>query len=192
MVPGGDLGANPIRYATHRLGDATLWTLFACLALTPIRLVFGIAWPAILRRLLGLFAFFYAVLHLGIWVGLDHFFNGKRLLLDIFKRPYITVGMLALLLLIPLAATSTQRMMKKLGGKRWRRLHRLVYIVGALGVLHYLWLVKRGVNAPFGYMALLALLLGLRLWDSRKKLRPIPTPSAWKTKPEAVKGETAG
>ena len=165
----GDLGANPIRYATHRLGDAAIQILFVGLSLTPIRLLFGITWPLICRRLLGLFAFFYALLHFGVWIGLDHSFNIKRLLLDILKRPYVTVGMLALLLLIPLAATSTSSMMKRLGGKHWRRLHQLVYIVGILSVLHYFWSVKRGVNAPFVYMAILAFLLGVRFWNRNKK-----------------------
>ena len=188
----GDLGASPIRCATHRLGDAAIRILFVGLSLTPIRLLFGLTWPLIFRRLLGLFAFFYAVLHFGVWVGLDHFFNGKRLLLDILKRPYVTVGMLALLLLIPLAATSTAKMMKRLGDKRWRRLHQCVYIVGILSVLHYVWLVKRGVNAPFGYMALLTLLLGIRLWNSRKKSQPASTKRRWKFWVKRVETETAG
>jgi methionine sulfoxide reductase heme-binding subunit len=159
------LGANPISYATNLLGDTTLRLLLASLALTPLRIVFGIAWQMSLRRLLGLFAFFYACLHFTVWIAVDHFFEWGQLAADIVKRPYITVGMLAMTLLVPLAATSTSGMVKRLGGRNWRRLHRLVYLVGLLAVLHYLWLVKKGVNDPFLYAGILAILLGVRLWD---------------------------
>jgi len=173
-----DLGANPIRYVTHKLGDATLRILMVCLSLTPIRLLFGMAWQMMLRRLLGLFVFFYVSLHFSVWIALDHFFNGKRLLTDIIKRPYITVGMLGLILLVPLAVTSTSWMMKRLGGKNWRRLHKLVYVVGVLGVLHYLWLVKKGVNTPFGYAAVLIVLLGIRIWNWAKRRHASRTSSS--------------
>lgn len=159
------LGANPISYATNLLGDTTLRLLLASLALTPLRIAFETSWQMSLRRLLGLFAFFYACLHFTVWIAVDHFFEWGELLPDIVKRPYITVGMLALILLVPLAATSTSGMTKRLGGRNWRRLHRLVYLIGLLGVLHYLWLVKKGVNDPYLYAAILAVLLGVRLWD---------------------------
>ena len=159
------LGANPISYATNLLGDTTLRLLLASLALTPLRILFGISWQMSLRRLLGLFAFFYACLHFTVWIAVDHFFEWGELIPDIVKRPYITVGMLALTLLMPLAATSTSGMIKRLGGRSWRQLHRLVYLIGLLGVLHYLWLVKKGVNDPYLYAAILAVLLGIRLWD---------------------------
>jgi len=159
------LGANPISYATHLLGDTTLRLLLASLAMTPIRLLFGIGWQMTLRRLLGLFTFFYACLHFTVWIAIDHFFAWEQMIADIVKRPYITVGVLALTLLVPLAATSTAGMVKRLGGKNWRRLHRLVYVIGLLGVLHYLWLAKKGVNDPFYYAGVLALLLGTRVWD---------------------------
>lgn len=159
------LGANPISYATNLFGDTTLRLLLASLALTPLRIAFGISWQMSLRRLVGLFAFFYAGLHFTVWIAVDHFFEWEQLTADIIKRPYITVGMLALTLLVPLAATSTSGMTKRLGGKNWRRLHRLVYLIGLLGVLHYLWLVKKGVNDPYLYAAILAILLGVRLWD---------------------------
>lgn len=160
-----NLGANPIDYVTRTLGVWTLRILLASLAMTPLRLLFGISWPITLRRLLGLFAFFYVCLHFAVWIVVDHFFDWEQLIADILKRPYITVGMLALTLLLPLAATSTTGMVKRLGGRNWRRLHRLVYVVGILGVLHFLWLAKKGVNDPYWYAAALGLLLGVRLWD---------------------------
>ena len=159
------LGPNPISYATNLLGDTTLRLLLASLALTPLRILFGIAWHMSLRRLLGLFAFFYVCLHFTIWIAVDHFFEWGELAADIVKRPYITVGMLALSLLVPLAATSTSGMIKRLGARNWRRLHRLVYVIGLLAVLHYLWLAKKGVNDPYLYAGILAVLLGIRLWD---------------------------
>ena len=159
------LGANPISYATNLLGDTTLRLLLASLALTPLRTLVGTSWQMSLRRLLGLFAFFYACLHFTVWIAVDHFFEWGELIPDIVKRPYITVGMLALTLLTPLAVTSTSGMAKRLGGRNWRQLHRLVYLIGLLGVLHYLWLVKKGVNDPYLYAAILAVLLGIRLWD---------------------------
>jgi sulfoxide reductase heme-binding subunit YedZ len=164
------LGANPIDYVTRTLGDWTLRILLAALALTPVRICFGIAWQLSLRRLLGLFAFFHACLHFAVWLVLDHFFDWPQMLEDVMKRPYITVGVLALTLLVPLAATSTARMVKRLGGKAWRRLHRLVYLIGVLAVLHYLWLAKKGVNDPFIYAGVLALLLGIRLADWARRL----------------------
>jgi sulfoxide reductase heme-binding subunit YedZ len=159
------LGANPISYATNLLGDTTLRLLLASLAMTPLRMLFGIAWQMTLRRLLGLLAFFYACLHFLVWVAVDHFFEWQEMIADVVKRPYITVGLLALTLLTPLAATSTAGAIKRMGAKNWRRLHRLVYVIGVLGVLHYLWLAKKGVNDPFIYAGVLALLLGVRLWD---------------------------
>lgn len=165
-----NLGVNPIDYVTRTLGDWTLWILLASLAMTPLRLLFGIAWPISLRRLLGLFAFFYACLHFSVWIALDHFFNWEQMFADILKRPYITVGVSALILLIPLAATSTAGMVKRLGAKNWRRLHRLVYVIGVLGVLHYLWLAKKGVNDPYWYAVLLGTLLSIRLWDWTRRL----------------------
>lgn len=166
----GALGANPIETLTRTLGDWTLRLLLASLAMTPLRLLFGVAWPVTLRRLLGLFAFFYACLHFSVWIVLDHFFDWQEMLADVLKRPYITVGVLALTLLVPLAATSTVRMVKRLGAANWKRLHRLVYAVGILGVLHYLWLAKAGVNDPYLYVGILTLLLGIRLWNWLRRL----------------------
>ncbi len=165
-----NLGANPISYVTNVLGDTTLRILLASLAMTPLRLLFGIAWQMTLRRVLGLFAFFYAAVHFSVWIVIDHFFDWGQLLADVRKRPYITVGFTALVLLIPLAATSTTRMVKRLGGRTWQRLHQLVYVIGILAILHFLWLAKKGRQEPFYYAAVLALLLGVRLWDQARAL----------------------
>ncbi len=163
------LGANPISYATNLLGDTTIRLLLASLSMTPLRLLLGASWPVTLRRLLGLFAFSYASVHFSVWLVVDHFFDWREMIEDILKRPYITVGMLALTLLVPLAATSTTRMVKRLGAVNWQRLHRLVYVIGVLGVLHYLWLAKKGVTDPYYYAAWLGLVLGIRLWDRARR-----------------------
>jgi methionine sulfoxide reductase heme-binding subunit len=169
----GDLSANPISFVTNWLGDWTLRLLLTSLAMTPLRLVFGWSWPVTLRRLLGLFAFFYATLHFSVWLVLDHFFDWSEMGADILKRPYITVGMTTLSLMIPLAATSTVAAIKRLGGKNWQRLHRLAYLVGVCGVLHYLWLAKKANPAPYYYAAVLALLLAIRIleWARRRVTR---------------------
>jgi sulfoxide reductase heme-binding subunit YedZ len=166
----GSLGANPIEYATRTLGVWTLRILLACLSLTPLRLLFGISWQMSLRRLLGLFAFFYVVLHFSVWIVLDHFFDWEEMAADILKRPFITVGVLALALLVPLAVTSTARMVKRLGGLNWRRLHRLAYLVAVLGVVHFLWLAKVGRQDPYWYGLALAVLLGIRVWDWARRV----------------------
>jgi sulfoxide reductase heme-binding subunit YedZ len=165
----GDLGANPIDFVTDTLGRWTLRILLASLAMTPLRILTGQAWPITLRRLLGLFAFVYALLHFSVWVVLDFFFDWELMLADIVKRPYITVGMTALLLLTPLAATSTSGMIKRLGARTWRRLHRLAYVAAILGVLHYLWLAKVGVHTPWIYAAVLAVLLAIRAIDTIRR-----------------------
>jgi sulfoxide reductase heme-binding subunit YedZ len=161
----GDLSANPISFVTNWLGDWTLRILLASLAMTPLRILFGVSWPLGLRRLLGLFAFAYALLHLSVWLVLDHFFDWPQMGADIAKRPYITVGMTAVVLMVPLAATSTKAAVKRLGGKNWQRLHRLAYVVGVCAVLHYLWVAKKANPDPYYYAAALALLLGIRAWD---------------------------
>ena len=165
-----DLTANPISYVTNELGQAALRLLLASLALTPLRLVFGIGWQMTLRRLLGLFAFFYVCLHLCVWLVLDHYFDWAQLGADILKRPYITVGMLAWTLLVPLAATSTTGMIKRLGGAAWRRLHRLAYVAAVLGCLHFIWLAKKVRIDPWVYATILALLLGVRVWDAARRV----------------------
>lgn len=160
-----DLGANPVSEITNVLGDWSLRTLLTALAVTPLRIVTGWGWPPALRRLIGLFAFFYVVLHFTTWVVIDHFFNWRQMGPDIVKRPYITIGMLGLLTLLPLAITSTTGMIKRLGARRWKRLHRLAYVTGTLGVLHFVWLAKVGRTAPRWYAAVLVVLLGVRLVD---------------------------
>jgi sulfoxide reductase heme-binding subunit YedZ len=165
-----DLTVNPIEYVTRELGETALRLLLASLALTPLRILFGISWPVTLRRLLGLFAFFYLCLHFAVWIVLDHFFDWRTMGDDIAKRPWITVGVSALLLLAPLAATSTTGMIKRLGGVAWRRLHRLVYVAAVLGVLHYIWLAKKVLIQPWVYAAVLAVLLGIRAGESVRKL----------------------
>nr|WP_245559048.1 protein-methionine-sulfoxide reductase heme-binding subunit MsrQ [Arenimonas oryziterrae] len=162
------LGADPVAELTHRSGDWALRGLLACLAMTPLRRLSGQSWPIRFRRLLGLYAFFYASLHLAVYVVLD--LNGfwSQILTDLVKRPFITVGFTAWLLLLPLAITSTQGWMRRLG-RRWGQLHRAVYVAGVLAVLHFFWLVKADLREPLMYAAILAVLLGLRLlWAWRR------------------------
>lgn len=159
----GGLGANPIEAFIRGLGDWALRFLLLSLAVTPLRLVSG--WPTILRfrRMLGLFAFFYAGLHLSAYVGLDNVFDWGAIGADIVKRTYITLGMGAFVLLVPLAVTSTAGWVKRLGAARWRRLHRLAYPAAILAVGHYYAMVKADVRAPLLHGAILALLLAIRL-----------------------------
>lgn len=156
------LGADPIQTLTHRSGDWALRLLLVALAVTPLRRISGWAVLARFRRLLGLYAFFYATLHLSVYVVLDLGGYWAQLLDDVVRRPYITVGFVAWLGLLALATTSTQAMMRRLG-RRWAQLHRLVYAIGVLAVLHYLWLVKADLREPLLYAGLLALLLVLRI-----------------------------
>ncbi|PYN32968.1 MAG: sulfoxide reductase heme-binding subunit YedZ [Candidatus Rokuibacteriota bacterium] len=165
-----DLGANPISFITNTLGDWTLRILLASLAMTPLRIAFGLSWPITVRRLLGLFAFAYVCLHFSVWIVLDFFFDWPRMWADIVKRPYITMGMLALLSLIPLAATSTTSMIRRLGARNWTRLHRLAYVAAVCAVVHYLWLAKVGVKDPYWYAAALVVLLGVRGWEWARRV----------------------
>lgn len=169
----GDLSANPISFVTNWLGDWTLRFLLVSLAMTPLRILLGLSWPLALRRMLGLFALFYATLHLSVWFALDHFFDWSQMGADIVKRPYITVGMTALVLMLPLAATSTAGAIRKLGGRNWQRLHRLAYVVGVCGVLHYLWLAKKANPDPYYYAMVLIALLAIRAgdWARRRVVR---------------------
>lgn len=156
-----DLGANPIEELTRRSGEWTLRFLLLTLCMTPAQKLFKQSWPVKLRRMLGLYTFFYACLHLLTYLWLDQFFDWSEIIIDILKRPFILVGMLAFLLLTPLAITSTNTMMRRLG-KRWKRLHQLVYIIGGLGVLHFFWLVKKDLLTPTVYLVILIFLLGYR------------------------------
>ena len=159
----GSLGANPIETITRSTGIWTLRFLLITLAVTPLRWLTG--WNAImrLRRMLGLFAFAYGSLHLMTYVWLDQFFDWAAIAKDVVKRPFITAGVSAFAVLIPLAATSTAGMIRRLGGRNWRRLHRLAYVAAALGVVHYWWLVKLDTRPPRNYAMLLAGLLAVRL-----------------------------
>lgn len=169
-VQADSLGANPIEAVTQGLGTWALNLLLITLLMTPLRHYAGWAWPLNLRRMLGLFTFFYASLHFTTYLWFDQFFDWPAIAKDILKRPFITVGMTAFVLLVPLAATSNALAMRKLGGQCWQQLHRSVYAVGALAVLHYAWMVKADVKKPLIYAAILTLLLGMRvLWRLQKR-----------------------
>jgi len=165
------LGANPIEEITHRTGDWTLRLLLITLAATPARRLFGWSWPLRVRRMLGLFVFFYASLHFLTYLVLDQFFEWNEILKDIIKRPYITIGFSAFVLLIPLAVTSTNAMMRRLG-KRWGQLHQLIYVIAVFGILHYLWLVKADYLQPLIHAVILLALLLVRAWYQRRSLAP--------------------
>jgi sulfoxide reductase heme-binding subunit YedZ len=161
-VAGLSLGANPVEELLHRLGKWGLNFLLITLAVTPLRRLSGWTWLLRFRRMLGLFAFFYVTLHFLVYTGLDQRFDPAAILEDVVERPYITLGMTALLLLLPLALTSTRAMMRRLG-RRWQPLHRLVYPITILGVWHFYWQVKLDTLEPLIYAAILAALLGFRL-----------------------------
>ncbi len=164
-----DLGANPVETLNRYTGGWVLRFLLLTLAVTPLRRIFG--WNALLRyrRMLGLFAFFYACLHFLSYAWLDQYFVLADIIKDIAKRPYITVGFACLLMLIPLAATSTNAMIRRMGARRWQALHRLVYLIGVGGIVHFLWLVKSDLREPLIYAAILAVLLGFRLWHRARQ-----------------------
>ena len=157
-----ELGANPFEVLTRSTGEWTLRFVLITLAMTPLRRITGAAWPLRFRRMFGLFTFFYVCVHLLTYLWLDHFFDWEEIVTDIVKRPYITLGMLAFLFLTPLALTSTKKMMKRLG-KRWKSLHKLIYAIGILGVLHFLLLVKADLREPIIYAAILFVLFLVRL-----------------------------
>jgi methionine sulfoxide reductase heme-binding subunit len=167
----GELTANPIEFITHATGDWTLRFLVITLCVSPFRKILHLPELIRFRRMLGLFAFFYACLHFTTYIWLDKFFDLSEMWKDIAKRKYITVGFTAFLLLVPLAITSTAGWIRRLGGKRWQQLHRLIYFSAALGVIHYYWLVKSAVIRPLSYGAIVAFLLLWRLvaWLSKKK-----------------------
>jgi len=157
------LGANPIEVITHSTGDWTLIFLCTTLAVTPARRMFRLPWLIRYRRMIGLFAFFYGCLHFTTYVWLDQFFDWHGMLKDVYKRPFITAGFTAFVLMVPLALTSTAAMIRRLGGRRWQMLHRLVYASALVGVIHYLWLVKADKTVPLRYAAVVAVLLGSRV-----------------------------
>ncbi len=170
-VAGLSLGANPIEELLHRCGLWGLNFLFITLTVTPLRRISGWNWLIRLRRMFGLFAFFYLCLHFSIYAGLDQGFDIHAIVEDILKRPYITLGITGLTLLIPLAITSTNKMMRRLG-RRWLQLHRLVYVIAILGTWHFYWQVKQDVLEPLIYASILLFLLGFRLvvyWQKKRR-----------------------
>jgi methionine sulfoxide reductase heme-binding subunit len=174
-----NLGANPIEAITHATGDWTLIFLLITLAITPLRKLTGQHWLVRFRRMLGLFAFFYGALHFLTYVWLDKFFDVHEMLADVAKRRFITAGFTAFLLLIPLAVTSTRGWIRRLGGRRWNLLHRLIYASAVAGVVHYVWLVKADLRKPLQYALVLAVLLGYRVaaWLAPKAGKPASLPS---------------
>jgi len=167
-----DLGLNPVEFVEHATGDWILRFLVITLAITPLRKILQLPQLIRFRRMMGLFAFFYACLHFSTWVGVDRSFNWADMLQDVAKRPFITVGFIGFVLMIPLAITSTAGWIRRLGGKRWQLLHRGVYLSAIAGVIHYYWLVKSNVRKPLEYAFLVGTLLVWRLWswfnDKRK------------------------
>ena len=160
---GWGLGANPIEALEHGFGDWTLRFLLITLAITPARKLLRVPSLIKFRRMLGLFAFFYGCLHFTTYLWLDKFFNLHEILRDVVKRKYITVGFTAFVLLVPLAITSTTGWIRRLGGKGWQALHRLIYLSAILGIIHYLWLVKADIREPLAYGAILTVLLAYRI-----------------------------
>jgi sulfoxide reductase heme-binding subunit YedZ len=182
---GASLGADPVKKLEHECGKTALNLLLLTLAVSPVRELAALPQLLRLRRMLGLFAFFYAVVHFSVYLTLDLELNFRSLGADIAKRPYITIGFTALLLLVPLALTSTNRMMRRLG-RRWQSLHRLVYPIAVLGVWHFYWQVKRDVREPLIYAAVLAVLLSYRVlrWRARRAPPALTSRSGFPTAPE--------
>jgi len=171
----GDLTANPVEFIQHFTGDWTLRFLLITLAITPLRKLLNLPELIRFRRMLGLFAFFYVCLHFLTYIGPDQSFDLAGMWKDVEKRRYITVGFLGFVLLIPLAITSTKSWIRRLGGRRWQMLHRLVYVSATAGVIHYYWLVKSNVRAPIAYAVILLVLLLYRVIDSlRKRSAAVP------------------
>jgi methionine sulfoxide reductase heme-binding subunit len=181
------LGANPIEVITRSTGTWTLTFLMITLAVTPVRKLTGMPWLIRFRRMLGLFAFFYGFLHFMTYLWLDQFFDFPGIVKDVVKRPFITAGFTAFVLMLPLAITSTQGWIRRMGGKRWQALHRLIYVSALAGVVHYYWLVKADVRVPLIYAAVLAVLLGYRVakFVSGSRVRTAPP----RRREEAVVGD---
>ncbi|HKR02851.1 MAG TPA: protein-methionine-sulfoxide reductase heme-binding subunit MsrQ [Pyrinomonadaceae bacterium] len=166
------LGANPVEFLTRTTGMLTLVFLFISLAVTPLRKMTGAQWIIQLRRMLGLYAFFYGFLHLLTYIWFDRTFNLKSTVADIYARPFIAVGMLSFFLMVPLAITSTKGWIKRLGGKRWARLHKLAYVAAVGGVIHFWMLVKSDARLPIKFAFVLAVLLGSRIVIKQLKQKP--------------------
>ena len=170
-VLGGAAGANPIEYMNRFLGDWALRMLLISLTMSPLAKILSWSWPARARRMIGLFALFYVLVHLTSYIAIDQFFDWTAIGKDILKRTYITVGMVTIVLLIPLGITSTNNWRKKLGFRRWRLLHRLVYPAAILGVFHHTMMVKADLFMPIVHGSILAVLLGWRVWERWLKAR---------------------
>lgn len=171
----GDFGPNPVEFVQRWTGAWTFNFLLLTLCITPLRVWTQWHWLLRLRRMLGLFTFFYATLHFLSFIGFDHSFAVDAIARDVFKRPFVTAGFAAFVLLIPLAATSNQWAIRKLGGRKWQELHRSVYLIGILACVHYFWLVKAtALLWPLAYSVALALLLGWRVRERRRKAVPVP------------------
>jgi methionine sulfoxide reductase heme-binding subunit len=160
----GDWGANPTQFLEHATGDWILRFIAITLAITPLRKILGLPNLIRFRRMLGLFAFFYGCIHFSLYVGLDQMLDLHGVWADVMKRRYITVGFTGFVLMIPLAVTSTAGMIRRLGGRRWSMLHRLIYLTAIAGVIHFYWLVKSDVHVPLEYAGIMAILLGWRLY----------------------------
>ncbi|WP_374581214.1 sulfite oxidase heme-binding subunit YedZ [Pseudoduganella sp.] len=167
----------PLQYITRNTGSWTLYFLCITLAVTPLRRLSGWNWLLKLRRMMGLYAFFYALLHFTTFLWFDHFFEVQEMLKDVVKRPFITVGFIAFVLLVPLAVTSTNGMVRRLGGKRWQLLHKLVYVIAPLGILHFWWMRagKSDFDKPILFGLIVLVLLGARVWWARKAAAAQPT-----------------
>jgi sulfoxide reductase heme-binding subunit YedZ len=178
----GGLGANPIETITHSTGTWTLTFLCVALTVTPLRRLLKQNWLIRFRRMFGLFAFFYGCLHFTTFIWLDKFFDFHEMIKDVYKRPFITAGFTAFVLMWPLALTSTSGMIRRLGGRRWQMLHRLIYVSAVAGVIHYYWLVKSDETVPLRFATVVAVLLGFRVltYVLQKKSRPVPVKQAEK------------
>ncbi len=184
----GDLGPNPISEGLNGCGELAVKTLLASLACTPARILFGWAWPIRVRKSLGLLAFTYASLHLLVYVGLDRRWSFADIAADVVKHPFIAIGMAAFTLLVPLALTSTKRMLQRLGAKRWQRLHKLVYLVGVLAIVHYTMKQKEDVTVPLVHGAVLATLLAVRVYDWARKRKGRPALPSKREAPASLVG----
>src|SRR5690349_23878021 len=184
------LGANPIQVITFSTGTWTLVFLLTTLSITPLRRLTGQPWLIQFRRMIGLFAFFYACLHFTTYIWLDKFFDLHEVVKDVGKRPFITAGFTAFVLLIPLAVTSTRGMIVRLGGKNWQRLHRLVYVSALAGVVHYIWLVKKDEQVPLIFACVLGVLLLYRViaWAVQRSSKHdvVRRRAVWKQQPDTI------
>lgn len=171
--PGSPMSANPVEFVERSTGTWALAILLISLSMTPVKLITGVMWQIQLRRMIGLFMFFYACLHFTTYIWLDHSFYWPDIVKDIIKHPYVLVGFSAFMLTIPLAVTSNNRMVRKLK-TNWKKLHSSVYAIAILGVLHYWWLVKKDLTEPIIYSIVLAILLGIRLYYKSKKALQAP------------------